>query len=468
MKHDEKEYGATEIKFIPGRPMQITKKEQKLPEGVSDEQKTLVRAVVSTIKAYIEAAKKLLDGKLSNIRDYAPMHLRNAGMVYAFCCQDGIIIRYDAKTDGQELRVNAGLTDETLSDWAPKISESVVYCHYNRDFKSTIPQKGPEIRLYKVDSTTGQETTLINAKIRYNVIIERPIELLPPPPRKPYCLLSVRNDLEIGLEGELVPDGFTLGQGKRFVLRTPIRLPVGWECIEVFPFVDLAYWKPEFAATWAENDLLASVVAHKLREEKFNTLDPNAAARKKFSTLLAAYEQLLDLDPEMEEELQVFLKGNPVLLCPANVKMWPKLTLGDHKTDFVFQEALGDYLLVELKKSTDRLFLKNGDESRELRHALGQIVNWKRYLEDNLSTVQRELGLTGISPNPRSTIIIGRSQSLSAENKRRLTTIHNISPKTSILTYDDLLLSTKAIVENLLGPLWGELGNTEIYYLPTT
>jgi hypothetical protein len=31
--------------------------------------------------------------------------------------------------------------------------------------------------------------------------------------------------------------------------------------MEVYPFLDLALWKPEYRELWAERDLLASVVA---------------------------------------------------------------------------------------------------------------------------------------------------------------------------------------------------------------
>ena len=99
-----------------------------------------------------------------------------------------------------------------------------------------------------------------------------------------------------------------------------------------------------------------------------------------------------------------------------------------------------------------------------MKHAENQILDWKRYLEDNLATVQRELGLEGISSNPSSLVVIGRSRTLSPENRRKLVTKENSSPRTKILTYDDLLENTKTIVENLLGPLWIPQGNTQIYY----
>jgi hypothetical protein len=123
------------------------------------------------------------------------------------------------------------------------------------------------------------------------------------------------------------------------------------------------------------------------------------------------------------------------------------LRLGSRETDFLFREASGDYLLVELEQSTLRLFRRDGHPTAELNQALGQITDWKRYLEDNLATVQWELGLPGISTNPRSLVVIGRSQSLNPENKRKLNTIENERPKTKILTYDDLLETAGATLK---------------------
>ena len=103
--------------------------------------------------------------------------------------------------------------------------------------------------------------------------------------------------------------------------------------------------------------------------------------------------------------------------------------------------------------------------SRELNHAQSQIYDWRRYLEDNLATAQRELRLTDISANPKSMVVIGRSASMSPDNRRKLVTIENAIPKLKIMTYEDVYDSAKAVIENLLGPI-SEVGpNTVIYYL---
>ena len=43
--------------------------------------------------------------------------------------------------------------------------------------------------------------------------------------------------------------------------------------------------------------------------------------------------------------------------------------------------------------------------------------------------------------------------------------MRNESPKVRIMTYDDVLDNAKAVGENLLGPMWDVVGNTEVYYL---
>jgi Domain of unknown function (DUF4263) len=285
------------------------------------------------------------------------------------------------------------------------------------------------------------------------------------PPHKPYCLASVRNSFHLCLTGEIVGDGEELGQGQRFLTRTPISLQAGWDCIEIFPSFHLETWKPEYAETWAENDLLASVAARQFDELSFQSLDPNAAARKEYAGLLSNFKALLDSDPDREETLQAFLRDNPVLLCPTKTKMWPKLAFGQKVSDFVFRDATSDYLLVELERSTHQLFRADGHPREELNVARGQITDWKRYLEDNLRTVQGELGLRGITANPQSLVVIGRSGTLTPENRRKLQAMNTEHPKLRIMTYDDVYDNAKAMIENLLGPIVDVGGDTQVYLL---
>jgi len=452
------------MRFSSGQPMQLIDSEEGIPDTMTAIQKEIVHAVLTTVLEYLRSAHELAEGKYAHLKQFIPRHLLESGLVVAACCEDGVIIRYDAK--GEDERTGAAWSPDSLIDIAPKFSESVVYCHTSKDFISEIPQNGPILRFVAIDGKTGQQTVFSSARIGCHVILERPTLSIPPPPSKPYCVVSLRNSLEVELLGQMMPGEYSGPQTKSFLMRGHMRLPVGWACIEVFPFIDKEYWKPENARFWAENDILASVVAAQFRESQLRTLDPNAVARKEFGNLLKSYKDLLDSEPEREEVLQSFLKENPVLLCPTYIMVRPKLPIGAKVTDFVFQEASGEYLLVELEPSTDRLFIQNGDTSSKLNHAKDQITDWRRYIEDNLLTVQHELNLPGISSNPKGIIVMGRSHTLTEENKRKLVTLENETPRTKILTYDDVLTNTKVLIENFLGPIWLESGDTEIYYLP--
>ncbi len=458
------------IQFSPGQPMQFQPEEDELGVSLSKDQQTWLDAIGTSVRAYINAARKLLDDKYAHIKDQAPPHLAKSSSVLAVHCEDGIIIRYDVEKSEKEIEqrppLAVGFSSETLSQLVPKISESVVYCYPSKDFKSVVPQNGPEIILTKTSASTGKQDIILRARIGFNVVIQSPSVPLPKSPAKPQPIVSVRNSFEFNLVGEMLSGEYGTEQGRSFLIRNRLRLPVGWECIEVFSATDISQWKIEYAGVWAENDLLASVVADQFREQQFRNLDPKAAARAEFTKLLTEYKQLLDSDPEREEILQSFLKEHPLLLCPTQIRIKPKLPIGKKVTDFVFQEANGDYLLVELEPSTDPLFIKSGDTSAQLNHARNQIVDWRRYIEDNLHTVQRELDLPGISANPRGLVVIGRAHTLSPDNRRKLVSIENDSPRTKIITYDDVFNNTKAMVDNLLGPLWFGVGTTEVYYLP--
>lgn len=456
------------MKFTPGKPMEFSSVTDAQP-SISEENKSLMNIVGESIKAYLDNVKKLLDSKYSNIKDYVPNHLREPGQVICCCCPNGIVIRYDVKTDKKPIFGVAWL-DGNLEEIVPKISESVIFCHENKNFKSLIPDKGIEITLFTYNPINAEQKVLIRFKFGYDVVIERKSENTNQLLSKPLCFIGARNSFELMLQGVMGKENQSYDQamkeGKGFLIRNIMRLPVGWEYIEVFPYSDINLWKPEYTHIWAENDILASVTSMQFRELQFNSLDPNASARAHFAKLLSKYKQLLDSNPEREEILQSYLEENPALLYPSATKVLPKLLIGKNVTDFVLQEATGDYVLVEIEPSTDPLFVKSGDTSSQLNHAQNQIVDWRRYIEDNLHTVQKELNLPGISAMPRGLIVIGRSSSLNEENKRKLISIENASPKTKIMTYDDIFENTKAIIENLLGPLWLGLGNTQVYYLP--
>ncbi|PVX26334.1 MAG: hypothetical protein CW716_06270 [Candidatus Bathyarchaeum sp.] len=451
-----------QISFVGNKPMQIIDDADDGTSTLTQDQRNTIDIMGKVVREYREAAKSLLSKKYSHLMEFVPTYLADPGNIMIACCAGGAVIRFERKLESS--KILSGWMSEDLPQVAAMLSQNLIQCHPSRQFTSTVDKTGTEIKLFAGNQDKNHDKELLSIRIGFDVVIERP-EHIPRPPHKPFCLSSVRNMLEIGLVGEIVGEGEQFGKGQRFLTRSELRLPVGWECIEIYPYTDLDHWKPEYAPTWAENDILAAVVTRQIRESYFQSLDPHAAARKVYTDLLREFKTLLDSKPDREEVLQVFLRDHPALLCPTQTKMWPKLELGAKKTDFVFQDATSDYLLVELEKSTYDLFRKDGHSNAELNVARGQITDWKRYLEDNLRTVQYELGLTGISANPRGLIVIGRSHSLSHENRRKLRAMENEHPKLRVMTYDDVYDNAKAVIENLLGPIWDSIGNTQIYYL---
>ncbi len=452
------------LSFAGDKPMQVVAADIVTADAseLTEDQQHIIGVLGKVAREYRDAAKSLLSGKYSHLKKFVPKYLADPGNILLVGCTDGVVIRYERKLESS--KIFAAWMSEDLPQVAAMLSQNLIQCHTSRQFTSTVDKSGYEIKLSAVNPSTSHVRNLLSIRIGFNVVIDRP-EHLPTPPHKPFCLSSIRNAIEIGLVGELVSEGEKIGEGQRFFSRSNLRLPVGWECVEIYPFMDIDVWKPENAPAWAENDILAAVATRQIRESHFQSLDPNAEARKRYATLLREFKTLLDSKPEREEVLQVFLRDHPFLLCPTHTKMWPKLLLGAKETDFVFRDATSDYFLVELEKSTHPLFRQDGHARNELNVAIGQITDWKRYLEDNLRTVQNELGLSGISTNPQSLVVIGRSHALTAENRRKLSAMENVQPKLRVVTYDDVYDNAKAVIENLLGPIWESVGETQIYYL---
>jgi len=276
--------------------------------------------------------------------------------------------------------------------------------------------------------------------------------------------VSIQNELTLQLGGLVVPADAPLREDgpdvQQFIAQSQAKLPVGWQAIEIYPLLGEEYWKPEYAKLWAELDILAIAAQKNLQEKELNTLDPRSETRREYAALLAEFESLLK---GPEEPVHQFLRQHPELISPTHVKYWSKLPFGGKKSDFVFREPQ-DYELVEIEAPVRELFKKDGHPRDELNEAISQIRDWVRYIEDNKRAVEAELGLTGISTSPRRLVVIGRSESLTEENRRTLTTLQNEQPKLRILTYDDLLAGARANLERIFGPLSLTGQNVKLYF----
>lgn len=453
-----------QLRLEGANPMAFVELDDATTQTWTPEQAAAVSAISKAIKSYITTAESLSNGKYQHLREKLPEYLVSPGNLLMAICADGVVVRYERKSDAERKRAVA-IFSQGIAEVAALLSQNLVHIESEEAPHPLSETFGVQIKLSVHSPSKGTSQDIAASRIWFQTRRTEP-QQSHAPGAKPYCLLSVRNQLDLEIHGELEAGDKAGPANQPFIARSRMRLLAGWECIEVFPHLDLEVWNADFAPLWAEHDLLgAALIAH-TKDAQLSNLDPRATVRRQYSSLLAEFKALLDSNPDREQVLQTFLQENPVLLCPTHVRMWPKLPLGATITDFVFRDANQEYLLVELERSTLQLFRQDGHATADLTHAHGQILDWKRYLEDNLQTVQRELGLVGITPNPNGLLVIGRSQSLQQENRRKLQTMTNESPKLRVMTYDDVYENAKAVFENLLGPMWDSGGDTQIFYPP--
>ena len=345
-------------KFIgqPGQPLQFTDQAEL---ANAQEPSPLCRAVALTIRAYLKAGRELLEGKYASAKALAPPHLRSPCDIFVLCCPDGVIVRYDL-AGKKTPKARWGDWAECLLEAAPRFSEQVI--HFPQSFATYVPAlPGPSLVLSVVDANgRATEHARLHPVIYASPTLPPEFEI-PMPPARPPCLASLHKELQVHLAGIVLPANSPAKAIppplEHFVAHGVAALPVGWEAIDVYPRLDEKYWKPEYAPSWAEQDLLAAIALGNATEANLHHLDGRTEAREHHAKVIEAFEALLT---GPEEPAHQFLKAHPELLCPTHDAVWSKLPFGEHVSDFVFREPQDDYLLVEIEAPYRELFRRRG------------------------------------------------------------------------------------------------------------
>jgi len=160
------------------------------------------------------------------------------------------------------------------------------------------------------------------------------------------------------------------------------------------------------------------------------------------------FESLLN-DATKEEEIQIFLKENPIILHPT-AEIIPKKKLGeDFVTDFVLvcqSEQGTTYTLVEIEKVSHPILNKDYSFSSHTNHAIMQIRSWDVWLETNKDYLQRKL--PGFE-TPKYMLIIGRGNMFDDTAKAHLRAHNRKWNDSELLTYDDVLVRFKGVISAL-------------------
>ena len=116
-------------------------------------------------------------------------------------------------------------------------------------------------------------------------------------------------------------------------------------------------------------------------------------------------------------------------------------------TDFVIKTLENNYILVEIEKPHDRIFNAYNDFSASFVHAYGQVLDFISWVDRNIAYAQTKL------PNisaPDGILIIGRSKSLTVDQKKKLEYFNSNSTLIKIYTYDDILINAIRLYQNLI------------------
>ena len=168
----------------------------------------------------------------------------------------------------------------------------------------------------------------------------------------------------------------------------------------------------------------------------------------KLHQMATHFENLLD-NAEREEELQIFLKENPMVLHPTS-ELIPKKKLGeDFITDFVLiapSDQGPKYTLVEIEKVSHRIINSDNSLSAASNHAIKQTQDWDVWLESNKAYLQQKL--PGFE-TPNYLVVIGRGNTLDGTAKTYLRSYNRSWKNIELLTYDDVLIRFKGVISAL-------------------
>lgn len=148
-----------------------------------------------------------------------------------------------------------------------------------------------------------------------------------------------------------------------------------------------------------------------------------------------------------EEEYQRFLKVNTTLLDPLSAEVLPKYKLGsEFVTDFVIRRHDYRYIAVEIEKPQDRIFTQAGDFTAPFSHAVGQVLDFQRWVGENNAYAKKNLPLI---ENPHGLLVMGRRTDLSEEQQAKLRWWQFNSKQIEVLTFDDLVERGRLLLRSL-------------------
>ena len=116
--------------------------------------------------------------------------------------------------------------------------------------------------------------------------------------------------------------------------------------------------------------------------------------------------------------------------------------------DFAIVSPQRELILIEIEPPSTNLLRKNGDHAAPLTHAVNQVQNWMQVVADHRNAFLSELKIDMASVGTvRGVVIAGRDKGYDLSHLRQLKSV--FSGNILVLTYDDLLGSLDALIEQI-------------------
>jgi hypothetical protein len=215
-------------------------------------------------------------------------------------------------------------------------------------------------------------------------------------------------------------------------------LPLSFSCTCGKTVIDLGTIRNHFHAA-------LEVVGHAAGDVAYTRLYERSALQ----AVCNQFADLLKLDP-LEEEVQTFIKANPILLHPfaPNQVYYKPPILTHYKADIGILSQNKDLLLIELERPGLRLLNKDGGQCAELQKPLDQVRNWLHTCHQHSAAVLNGMG-HGLYPQEvakiRGVVICGRDDPYDPEFLRRLKW-HQFPDGIQFFTYDDILRALVGLI----------------------
>ena len=228
----------------------------------------------------------------------------------------------------------------------------------------------------------------------------------------------------------------------------------------IFPFLDLIWLlddlhlNAEVGRQCARADVEALLlgIAAGIPQKQLAE-DPFDAVATHCERVCDEFFQLIDNPDTRENQVQHFLEApaNQFLIAPHCKGVFPRKPLGGNKfvPDFTVHRPDGDYHFIEIEGPNTLIYQAKGQEqAADFSHAIQQVEDWLRYIDENLLTVRNEDSVPTIY-KPTGEVVIGRDKHMGDTAKTRFQFKRGESGRLSFKTYDMMVSGGRAYAASL-------------------